>query len=84
MTSIDDNTTDETSTSFGETLQSAIESTVQTGKDTEAKAASGLSGHGNLTDIVTSISQAQIVLQTASTVRDKVITSYQDIMRMSI
>lgn len=69
---------------FGDMLQSAIESTVQSGQDAEQKAATGLSGHGNLTDIVTSVSQAQITLQTASAIRDRVIQSYQDVMRMTI
>lgn len=70
--------------SFGETLETAIEGAVSTNKEAEVKAAAGLQGRGNLTDIVTSISQAQMVLQTASTVRDRVIQSYQDIMRMTI
>ncbi|NHN89214.1 flagellar hook-basal body complex protein FliE [Acetobacter conturbans] len=70
--------------SFGETLEAAVEGAVTSSKEAEVKAASGLKGNGNLTDIVTSISQAQMVLQTASAVRDKVIQSYQDIMRMTI
>ncbi|NHO31822.1 flagellar hook-basal body complex protein FliE [Acetobacter fallax] len=82
--SIDDSAGTDSGTSFGDALQSAIQGAVQNGKDTEAKAAAGLNGQGNLTDIVTSISQAQIVLQTASTVRDRVIQSYQDVMRMTI
>ncbi|MBV1837471.1 flagellar hook-basal body complex protein FliE [Acetobacter estunensis] len=71
-------------TGFGDALQSAIDGVVNTGEQAEAKAAAGLHGQGNLTDIVTSVSQAQIVMQTASTVRDRVIQSYQDIMRMTI
>ncbi|MCH4091235.1 flagellar hook-basal body complex protein FliE [Acetobacter sp.] len=69
---------------FGDVLATAIEGAVSSNKEAEMKAASGLTGHGNLTDIVTSVSQAQMVLQTASVVRDKVIQSYQDIMRMTI
>lgn len=69
---------------FGDVLETAIEGAVSSNKEAELKAASGLTGHGNLTDIVTSVSQAQMVLQTASVVRDKVIQSYQDIMRMTI
>ncbi len=81
---VDDTAGSSSGTSFGEALNSAIEGAIQNGSETEAKAAAGLNGQGNLTDIVTSISQAQIVLQTASTVRDKVIQSYQDVMRMTI
>ncbi|AQS85323.1 MAG: flagellar hook-basal body complex protein FliE [Acetobacter aceti] len=70
--------------SFGDVLGTAIEGAISSNKEAEVKAASGLKGHGNLTDIVTSVSQAQMVLQTASVVRDRVIQSYQDIMRMTI
>ncbi|GBQ92990.1 flagellar hook-basal body protein FleE [Acetobacter nitrogenifigens DSM 23921 = NBRC 105050] len=69
---------------FGAALENAVEDFVSSGKTAEKKAASGLRGQGNLTDIVTSVSEAQMVLQTASAVRDRVIQSYQEIMRMTI
>lgn len=69
---------------FAKILSEKIEGVISSSKDAESKAASGLNGKGSLTDIVTSVSQAQMVLQAASVIRDKVIQSYQDIMRMSI
>ncbi|OUJ14217.1 flagellar hook-basal body complex protein FliE [Acetobacter sp. DsW_063] len=69
---------------FGAALESAVEDFFSSSKAAEKKASSGLKGQGNLTDIVTSVSEAQMVLQTASVVRDRVIQSYQEIMRMTI
>jgi flagellar hook-basal body complex protein FliE len=37
-----------------------------------------------LVDVVTAVTQAEITLETVTAVRDKVISAYQDIMRMPI
>ncbi|QQR69563.1 MAG: flagellar hook-basal body complex protein FliE [Alphaproteobacteria bacterium] len=42
------------------------------------------SGKGNLAALVSSLSEADIMLQTVSTVRDKAIQAYQDIMHTAI
>ena len=47
-------------------------------------AASGISGHGNLTQVVMAVSRAQLALQTTTAIRDRVVSAYQDIMKMSI
>ena len=41
-------------------------------------------GIAALTDVVTALSQAELTLQTATAVRDRVIQAYQDIIRMPI
>lgn len=79
-----DNASSSGGASFQDAVQGALESAIGDGKEAETKAASGLNGHGNLTDVVTSISQAQMVMETASVVRDRVIQSYQEVMRMTI
>jgi flagellar hook-basal body complex protein FliE len=38
----------------------------------------------SLTDVVTALSEAEIVLQSVITIRDKVIAAYQDIIKMPI
>ena len=43
-----------------------------------------LTGGGNLTDVVTALARAELTLQTATTVRDRVVQAYQDIMKMPI
>ena len=69
---------------FGATLQRALEGAVQTGHQAEDKAMQAIAGTGNLTDVVTALSQAELTLQTATAVRDRVIQAYQDIIRMPI
>jgi len=43
-----------------------------------------ISGQGNLTDVVTALSRAELSLQTATAVRDRVVQAYQSIMAMPI
>lgn len=43
-----------------------------------------LNGDVNLVDVVTSVQNAEMVLETVVAVRDKVIAAYQDIIKMPI
>ncbi|QDH16572.1 flagellar hook-basal body complex protein FliE [Swingsia samuiensis] len=70
--------------SFGAVLSKTLQNTLDTGHDAEQKAVVGLNGHGDMTQIVTAVSNAQLALQTTTTIRDRMVQSYQDIMRMSI
>ncbi|WP_025885341.1 flagellar hook-basal body complex protein FliE [Asaia prunellae] len=71
-------------TSFSNVLGDAMKNAIETGKSTETKAATGLSGGGDLTDIATSVAEAKLTLQTVTTVRDRFVQAYQDIMKMSV
>lgn len=70
--------------SFGAVLGKAIESTIQQGSSAETQARQGLAGEGNMTQVVTSVAQAQLALQTAATIRDRLIQAYQSIANMPI
>lgn len=69
---------------FGATLQRALEGAVETGHEADAQAMQAISGGGNLTDVVTALSHAELALQTATAIRDRVVQAYQDIMKMPI
>ena len=69
---------------FGATLQRAMQGAVDNLHAGEAKATEALTGGGNLTDVVTALSRAQLTLQTATAVRDRVVQAYQDIIKMPI
>ncbi|HCX66974.1 flagellar hook-basal body complex protein FliE [Parvibaculum sp.] len=70
---------------FGDMLKQAIDESVETSKAGEAKMAAVTGGtSGNIVDVVTAVAEAETTLQTVVTVRDKVITAYQEIMRMPI
>ncbi len=72
----------------GENFKSALENFIGGTKDTlraaEAQSMKGLSGTTDLTDIVAAIGKAELTLQAVVAVRDKVISGYQEIMRMPV
>jgi flagellar hook-basal body complex protein FliE len=70
--------------SFGAMLDSAIAETASSLKAGEAAAAQVAAGEANLVDVVTAISAAEVSLETALAVRNRVIEAYQEIMRMPI
>ncbi|MDG6095654.1 flagellar hook-basal body complex protein FliE [Acetobacter sp. AN02] len=82
--SLDDASSAGKTSDFSSIFQDAVQGFLDRQHTAEAKATEGLSGHGNLTDIVTSVSDAQVALQTATGIRDRIIQSYQEIMRMSV
>ena len=69
---------------FGATLQRAMQDAVDSGHDAETKAMQAIAGNGNLTDVVTALSRAELALQSATAIRDRVVQAYQDIMKMPI
>lgn len=71
-------------TSFGTALSSALKGAIKTGKTAESMTATGLSGKGDLTAIATSVEEAKLTLQTVTTVRDRMVQAYQEVMKMSI
>ena len=46
--------------------------------------ARGLMGEGSVTDLVVAVGRAELTLQTAVAVRDRVVAAYQEVMRMPI
>ncbi len=72
------------SSSFGSMVEQALGNAVSLGQDADAKATEAVVGGGDVTHVVTAISKAQLALQEIVSVRDKVVQSYQDVMRMSI
>jgi flagellar hook-basal body complex protein FliE len=70
--------------SFGDVLQRALEGAVQTGHEADSQSMQAISGAGNLTEVVTALSRAELTLQTATAIRDRVVQAYQDIMKMPI
>jgi len=69
---------------FGDMLQSAMKEAMSTGQATEKQMAGAISKDANIIDVVTAVSEAEATLQTVVAVRDKVISAYQEIMRMPI
>lgn len=69
---------------FGAAMQRAVQGAIDVGRQADAASTQALAGQGSVTDVVLAVSRAEMTLQTAVAVRDKVVSAYQDIMRMPI
>ncbi|MFO1238042.1 MAG: flagellar hook-basal body complex protein FliE [Alphaproteobacteria bacterium] len=69
---------------FGDVLSSTIEDAVKTTKAGEAAMNASAAGKAELVDVVTAVANAETTLETVISLRDRVITAYQEIMRMPI
>ena len=69
---------------FGTAVQQALGQAIQTGHKADEQAMQAVSGTGNLTEVVTALSHAELTLQTATAIRDRVVQAYQDIIKMPI
>ncbi len=65
---------------FGTFLKDAMES-LRAG---EAASSQGAAGKGDLVQIVNKVTEAELTLEMVVAIRDRVISAYQDIMRMPI
>lgn len=69
---------------FGDALRRAAEQAVEVGRAADAASTAALTGQGSVTEVVLAVSRAELTLQAATAVRDRVVTAYQEIMRMPI
>jgi flagellar hook-basal body complex protein FliE len=69
---------------FGGALNAALKSAMATGRNAEAQSMKAITQGGNVTEVATALSQAELTLQTATAVRDRMLQAYQDIMRIQI
>jgi flagellar hook-basal body complex protein FliE len=69
---------------FMSLVKEAAESAVETGKQGEAASMKAVAGQADVADVVTAVANAEVTLQTAIAIRDKVIAAYQDITRMPL
>lgn len=68
--------------SFAELLKDTAQGAVDVGKAGEQQSIAAVTKQAELADIITAVSNAEVTLQTVVAVRDRVITAYQEIMRM--
>lgn len=70
--------------SFAQLVEKVADDAMQSGKTAEAMTAKAAVGEADLMEVVTAVNNAEIALQTVVTVRDRVISAYQEILRMPI
>ncbi|MBF0269505.1 MAG: flagellar hook-basal body complex protein FliE [Alphaproteobacteria bacterium] len=69
---------------FAGLVKGAVQTSIDTMKNGERMSMKAIAGQADLTEVVTAVSAAEVTLQTVMAVRDKVITAYNEIMRMPI
>ena len=69
---------------FSKVLSNVIGGLEQTSKQAEAQMAKHAAGKGDLVDVVTSVASAETSLETVMSIRDQVISAYQQILAMPI
>jgi flagellar hook-basal body complex protein FliE len=70
--------------SFGAVLKDAISSVADAGHKSDSQTVAMASGKANVMDVVTAVAETDVAVSTLVSVRDRVIQSYEDIMKMSI
>jgi flagellar hook-basal body complex protein FliE len=70
--------------SFGALLKDAIGRVMDAGKKSDAQTVAMASGKANVMDVVTAVAETDVAVSTLVSVRDRVIQSYEDIMKMPI
>lgn len=69
---------------FADLVKSAIKEAVRIGRTAERQSIAGINDKADLNQVVTSVAEAEVTLQTVVAVRDKVIDAYREIIRMPI
>ena len=69
---------------FGNVLKSTLDQSIEAARQSEAVSLKAIAGQADMQDVVLAISNAETALGTMVAVRDKVISAYQEIMRMQI
>ena len=70
--------------SFTDYIKQAAVESVETMQAGEKASADAILGKASLTDVVEAVTSAELTLQTVVALRDRMLQSYQDIMRMPI
>ena len=70
--------------SFADFLKDKARDSVDTMRHSEQVSAKAVTGEADLTDVVQAVTSAELTLQTVVSVRDRMISAYQEIMRMPI
>ncbi|MEM8811767.1 MAG: flagellar hook-basal body complex protein FliE [Pseudomonadota bacterium] len=71
-------------TDFGALVTDSLNGVVETGKAAEQSTVDLLQGKSNIVDVVTAVAETEVAMETLVSVRDRVISAYEEIMRMPI
>lgn len=70
--------------SFAAVLDQTLSNAVETGERGESLTNQAITGQASLQEVIEAVNAAELSLQTVVAVRDRMISAYQEIMRMPI
>ena len=69
---------------FGDLVDAVLSNVNESGASTESQAAKVANGNADVLDLVTAVAETELAVETLVTVRDRVISAYQEILNMPI
>ncbi len=70
--------------SFGTLVKEAVNALSKTSQNSDMQTQAAANGKANIVDVVTAVAESEVAIDTLVSVRDKVISAYEEIMRMPI
>ena len=70
--------------SFAEFLRDSVEDSIDVLRTSETMSAKAVTGEADITEVVQAVTNAEITLQTVVSIRDRMVSAYQEILRMPI
>lgn len=72
------------SAGFGSVLENVMGNTVESLRNAEQVGMAAVKGKASINDVVTALSAADTALQTIVTIRDRIMTAYQELARTAV
>lgn len=69
---------------FSKLVSDSLGNVASSSNNLEVQSAKALTGQADLVDVATAVQNAEVVVQTVVSVRDKVVSAYNDILKMPI
>lgn len=69
---------------FADFLRQTVSESINTMRQGEQMSAKAVTGEADLTDVVQAVGAAEVTLQTVVALRDRLVSAYQEIMRLPV
>lgn len=69
---------------FSDVLRDSVQSAIDTQKNAEQMSMKAVANEADLAEVINAVANAELTLQSVVSVRDKVVSAYQSIIRMPI
>jgi len=70
--------------SFFDLVSTGLESAIDSQRKAEQLSKDAVTGKADINDVILAVQDADVVLSTVTSIRDKIVSAYQDILRMAI